>query len=146
MKTLYNTTFMNNNSGVDIYRRREMTELIQNLSGLEFWLIVATMFTMAWLIWPEKQNNTFKFGYEFAKRTFDENHFKQAIFELESCVEYSKDFGEYDDFDKGVEQAIKECISEECDRLNAKEGGDWYFDKPSKSFKDTMTDREVVLL
>lgn len=37
----------------------------------------------------------------------------------------------------------KSIINETIDDLNDKHGGDWYYDKESGSYRDSMTDREI---
>ena len=119
---------------------------MNELTNFEYILIVVSLLVAAWLIWPNKPlNSGFKNGFDYANTTFDEHNFRNAIKELQGYVEESKTWHEYDDFDKGIEQGIKERKMVQCLKLNEHDGGDWYFCNESLKFKDSLTSREIIL-
>lgn len=109
-------------------------------------------FIFIFLLWDTgklrsiKQNNEYRNGFYFANATFSQSlFFKDAIEELVSFIEESCTKGDYNDFDKGIEQSIKQNIADQCEILNLDKGGDWYFCSESLIFKDFLTDREIIL-
>lgn len=88
---------------------------------------------------------SFENGFKYAQSVFSENNFRHSLEELNNYIEESRTFGSYNDFDAGVEQSIKQNISDEIDILNDREGGDWYFCEETLKFKDSLTSREIIL-
>jgi hypothetical protein len=54
------------------------------------------------------KGSRFQKGYNFAKLEIEKLGFNEARRKLLSNVECSRDFGTYDDFDRGVEAALSE--------------------------------------
>ena len=86
-------------------------------------------------------------GFEYANNTLLSPHnlSKDAMKELLSCVEAARDFGSYNEFDAGIEAAIKQHVDNNIMCLNEDQGGDWYFCEESLSYKDRLTSREFML-
>ncbi len=110
------------------------------------------IFVFIFLLWCigklsklKSPKHSFKNGFKYANQVFCENNFRHSIQELNHYIEESKVFDSYDDFDRGVEQAVKEQTANTLNNLNETEGGDWYFCNESLVFKDSLTSREIIL-
>lgn len=118
---------------------------MNELTNFEFIIVIMAILFCAYLFWTAEPKKDFRRGYQYAEQTFDHRTFKDAMEELQSFREESRVFNEYGDFERGIEHSINERVRMACDMFNTVEGGDWYFDYKSLSFKDTQTDREAVL-